>query len=122
MSNENKTLKTLRERAREFNSTLPFMEGREKGDLKTLLGQVTTINDYGFLTNEKGQTYVAFTVKERSKEFYFGGVVLTDRLTELEAEGFGDAIREEGLPVLMTEARGKKSNLNYTNVEFFPEV
>lgn len=122
MSNEmKKTMKSLRERAREFSVQLPFMDGREKGDVKNLLGQVTTITDYGFIPNEAGEAYVCFIVKERSKEFYFGGTVLTDRLTKLDEEGFGDAIREEGLPVLMTEAKGKKSNRTYTNVEFYPE-
>lgn len=123
MSNENTSMmKSLRERAREFTTLLPFMEGREKGDTKELLGQVSTICDYGFLPNDKGEVYVAFIVRERSNKFYFGGQVLTDRMTQLEEEGYHEAVVAEGLPVLMTEAKGKKSNRTYTNVEFYPEV
>lgn len=122
MSNERKAIKSLRDRVKEFSVQLPFMEGREKGETSDLLGQVSTIRDYGFLTNEKGETYVCFIVDERSKHFYFGGTVLTGRLITLEEEGYHDAINEEGLPVLLTESRGKKSNLKYTNVNFDVEV
>lgn len=117
----NKNMKSLRERAREFSVQLPLMEARDKGDTKELLGQVTTITDYGFLPNENGEMYACFITKERAGKFYFGGTVLTDRLLKLESEGYHDAIVEEGLPVLMTETRAKKSNRTYTNVEFFPE-
>ena len=95
--------KALRDRAKEFSVRLPFMEGRDKGETKELLGTVNTIVEYGFLPNEHGELYAAFIVKERSDKFYFGGTVLTDRLSQLEAEGYHDAICEEGLPMLMTE-------------------
>lgn len=120
MSNENKTRKSLRERAKEFDVRLPFMEGRTKGDTKELLGTVNTIVEYGFLPNEAGEAYACFIVKERKDKFYFGGTVITDRLTQLEAEGYHEAVVAEGLPVLMTEKKSK-NNRNFTNVEFFPE-
>ena len=120
MSNENKTMKSLRERAKEFSVQLPFMEGRDKGDTKELLGTINTITEYGFLPNDKGVPYCVFTVAERPKTFYFGGMVLTDQLAQLEAEGYHEAINAEGLPMLMTEKRSK-NNKTYTNVEFYPE-
>lgn len=116
-----KTLKSLRDRAKEFSVQLPLMEGREKGETAELLSQNTTIIDYGFMPNEAGEPYVVFIVKERSTKFYFGGTVLTARMAELEAEGYHDAIVAEGLPVRMTEAKSKKGNRTYTNVEFYPE-
>lgn len=121
MSNEKKTMKSLKDRAREFSVQLPLMEGREKGETSELIGQISTINDFGFLPNEAGEPYAVFTVKERPSKFYFGGSVLTARLTDLEAEGYHDAIVEEGLPVLLTDAKSKKTNRTYVNVEFFPE-
>lgn len=120
MSNENKTMKSLRERTKEFDVRLPLMEGRDKGDTKDLMGQVSTITDYGFLPNEAGEMYAVFTVKERAKAFYFGGTVLTDRLFKLEQEGYHEAIVAEGLPVLLTEKRSK-NNRTFVNVEFYPE-
>ena len=119
-TNENKSLKSLRERAKEFDVRLPFMEGREKGDTKELLGQDSTINEYGFLPNEAGEVYAVFTVKERSDKFYFGGTVITDRLLKLDQEGYHEAIVAEGLPVRMTEKKSR-NNRNFINVEFFPE-
>lgn len=120
MSNENKSMKSLRERAKEFDVRLPFMEGREKGETKELLGTVNTITEYGFLPNEQGEVYACFIVKERPGKFYFGGTVITDRLTQLETEGYHEAVNAEGLPVLMTEKKSK-NNRTFTNVVFFPE-
>lgn len=117
----NNVKKSLKERAREFSVQLPLMEGREKGETSELLATVCTITDYGFLPNEAGEPYAVFTVKEIKDKFFFGGSVLTARLTELEADGYHDVIVEEGLPVLMTNAKSKKSNRAYVNVEFYPE-
>ena len=120
MSNEMKSMKSLKERAKEFDVRLPFMEGREKGETKELLGTVNTICDYGFLPNEHGEVYACFIVKERPKKFYFGGTVITDRLTQLEEEGYHEAIMAEGLPVRMDEKKSR-NNRTFTNVVFFPE-
>lgn len=120
MSNEIKSMKSLKERAKEFSVRLPFMEGRDKGELKKLNGMVSTICDYGFLSDDKGEAYVVFITRERAKEFFFGGQVLTDQLAQLEAEGYRDAILTEGLPVLFGEKKSKNGR-SYTTVEFFPE-
>ena len=117
----NNLMKSLKERAKEFSVQLPLMEGRDKGETKEILSTVCTIVDYGFLPNETGEPYAVFVVKEIPNKFFFGGQVLTARLTELEEEGYHDAIVAEGLPVLMTEKKGKKSNRGYVNVEFYPE-
>ena len=113
-------VKSLKERAKEFSVQLPFMEGRDKGDAKELVGQVSTIADYGFLKGDDNRDYAVFITKERSDKFYFGGTVLTDQLQQLEAEGYHEAIVEEGLPVLLSEKKSK-NNRSYINVEFYPE-
>ena len=116
----NNAMKSLRDRAKEFSVQLPFMDGREKGELKELIGQVSTISEYGFLPSDKGGNYAVFTVAERSNKFYFGGMVLTDQLEQLEAEGYHEAIVAEGLPVLFEEKKSKNKQ-TYTNVTFYPE-
>ena len=121
MSNENKTMKSLRDRAREFDVQLPLMEGREKGETKELIGQISTIVDYGFLPNEAGEPYAVFIVKERATKFYFGGTVLTSRLLDLDRDGYHEAIIAEGLPMLLSEDKSKKTNRTYTGVTFYPE-
>ena len=112
--------KSLKDRAREFTVQLPFMDGREKGDTDELVGQVSTITDYGFLKGEDEREYVVFIVAERNKVFYFGGTVLTDQMQQLEAEGYHDEIVEDGLPMLMTKKQSKNKR-TYVNVEFYPE-
>lgn len=118
MSNEMR--KSLKERAKEFSVQLPFMEGRDKGDAKELVGVVSTISDYGFLKGDDNRDYAVFITKEDSKKFYFGGTVLTDQLQQLEADGYHDEIVEDGLPMLMT-AKKSKNKREYINVEFYPE-
>lgn len=120
MSNENKSMKSLKERAKEFSVRLPFMEGRDKGDLKKLNGIVSTICDFGFLNDENGEAYVVFITKERAKEFFFGGQVLTDQLSQLLTEGYYETIVAEGLPVLFGEKKSRNGR-SYTTVEFYPE-
>lgn len=117
--------KNLRDRAKEFAIQLPFMEGRDKGDIKELVGTINTIVDYGFLVGEDEKThvqkdYVCFIVKERGDKFYFGGQVLTDQLQQLHAEGYYEDIVAEGLPILMKEKQSKNKR-KYINVEFYPE-
>lgn len=119
MSNEMK--KSLKDRAKAFDVQLPFMDGREKGETPELIGQISTICDYGFSPNDAGEPYVVFITKERSDKFYFGGTVLTARMLELENEGYHDAIIGEGLPMLLTEEKSKKTKRSYTNVKFYPE-
>lgn len=121
MSNE-KIKVSLKDRAKQFSVQLPFMDGREKGETNELIGTVCTIRDYGFLTNDDGEPYVAFIVDEIKSKFFFGGAVLTDRLLQLEQEGYHDEVCEEGLPILMTNAKSKKNNRSYVSVEFYPEV
>jgi hypothetical protein len=122
MSNEIKqTLKSLKERAKQFDVQLPFMDGRDKGETSELIGQVSTIADFGFIPNDAGEPYVVFIVKERSDKFYFGGTVLTARMLELENDGYHDVIVDEGLPILLTETKSRKNNRSYTNVKFYPE-
>lgn len=118
---DKQTMKSLKERAKAFDVQLPFMDGREKGETAELLGQVSTICEYGFIPNEAGEPYAVFIVKERPNKFYFGGSVLTARLLDLDADGFHDAIVAEGLPTLLTTVKSKKSNKNYTSVQFYPE-
>jgi hypothetical protein len=117
-------MKSLKDRAKEFSILLPFMEGREKGELDRIINTPVTINDYGFLhDNSKGddKEYVCFTIKEDPQNFYFGGQVLTENMKELEEDGYKDAILEEGLPVLLSK-RKSKNKKEYTTVTFYPEA
>ena len=110
--------KSLQERTTEFDVSLPVMENREKGDFSRLTGSYVTINDYGFMKDDDKE-YVAFTIAEDDKFFYFGGQVLTENMQELDADGYGNEIRKNGLPVFF-DTKKSKNGRNYTTVEFYP--
>lgn len=110
--------KSLKERTKELQNTLPLMEGREKGELSGIKGHRVTITDFGFMSDGT-EDYVCFIIKE-SNCFYFGGKVLTDDLMELEQDGYGEEIRKEGLPILLEDRKSKNGRI-YTSVTYYPE-
>ena len=112
---------SLREAAKALQNSLPFMDGREKGDMKRITNMNCTIREYGFLQDDKDKDYVCFTVKEDPQHFYFGGQVLTENMHELDADGYHDSIIAEGLPVLFSKKKSKNKR-EYTTVTFYPEA
>lgn len=111
---------SLRETAKSLQNNLPFMDGREKGDMERIVNMNCTIHDYGFLQDDKDNDYVCFIIDEDPQTFYFGGQVLTDNMHELDNFGYHQAVNDEGLPVFF----GKKISKNkreYTTVTFYPE-
>ena len=116
----NNARKTLKERALEMQQQLPIMKDREKGETEELIGTIVTIDDYDFMNSENGP-YAVFTVKEEDSKFYFGGQVLTEKLQEFTTDGFAEAIKVEGLPVVFSVKKAKKGGRSYTAVTFYPE-
>lgn len=110
---------SLRERTQELNNQLPFMEGRDKGDLDSIKDIDVTIKDFGFM-EDGDKEYIVFTIDEDPKCFYFGGQVLTTDLKEMEADGYGDEIRKEGLPVRFGSRKTKDGKREYTTVDYYP--
>ena len=111
---------SLKEKALGMNGGkgIPFMEGREKGELEEILGKVCNIKDYAFINGDDGE-YAVFIVDEIDDHFYFGGSILTQNLKAFTDEEH-EELRENGLPVLLTTRKTKKGNRTYTNVEFYP--
>ena len=110
----------LRARAKELQNSLPFMEGRTKGEMKRIVGTEVTICDYGFLKDEKEKEYVCFIVREDPETFYFGGKVLTENMQELDADGYKEEITFNGLPVFF-DTKMSKNKKEYVTVTFYPE-
>lgn len=114
---------SLKDRAKEFSILLPFMEGKEKGDIDRIIDTPVTIKQFGFLVDsgENGdKEYVCFTVEEDPQNFYFGGQVLTENMKELEADGYTEEIEKDGLPILLGKKKSKNKR-EYTTVTFYPE-
>lgn len=109
-------MKSLKERVQELGVIVKLAKGREKGELKDLLGEVVTIND-AEIVEMNDDTFIAFTVKEDKKKFYFGGVVLSNDLITLINEGYLEAIRKEGIKVTLNEEKSKNKR-DYTKVTY----
>jgi hypothetical protein len=102
---------------------ISFMEDRKKGDMKDLENLVITVNDYGFIYDDKKKSnYVVFTVKEFDTTFYFGGVALTGLIQDLESEGATqEDFQTEGLQIRILEKVKSKNGLMYTPIEVVEE-
>lgn len=96
------------------NAGIPFMEGRTKGSISSLVGETLHIDDFGFISQE-GSTYPVISFKEHSTEFYFGGAVLNDILTQVDEDGMRDVLREQ--PIVLRMVKSKKGR-TYMGVEF----
>jgi len=112
---------SLREKALGMNRQgIRFMTGRDKGDVKNLLGKIVNVMDFDFITGTDGK-YLVFIVKEDEDNFYFGASVMTEKF--LEFTSFDkEEIRTAGIQIRLTEQKNKKGNRTYQNIEFYPDV
>lgn len=96
------------------NKGIPFMDGRTKGNISSLIGEVLHIEDFGFIAQE-GSTYPVIAFKEHPTDFYFGGAVLNDILSQVDRDGMREELKEQSIILkLTTSKRGR----TYMNVEF----
>ena len=108
---------SLKERVKSLGIAIKLAEGREKGDLEDLIGETITINNAEMVYLDS-DSYVAFTVEEDDKKFYFGGQVLTQDLSTLLEEGYLDEIKKVGLQVILSKEKSKKTGNRYTKVTY----
>jgi hypothetical protein len=104
-------------------SGLPFMEGREKLEVKgDVLNNVLTVEDYGYLEGDEGE-YVVITLSEYPENFIYGSSVVTQAFKKLD-EKFDEETRLEilkhGLTFKLSE-KVSKSKRKYTCITFFPK-
>lgn len=115
---DHQMMKSLREKVMELNNERRLTEGREKGENLEIVGKVLTIVDFDIVCEEQ-KNYAVYIVKELPNLFFFGGMVLTEHLKELEKEGYKEEIQKEGLPIKITTQKSKAGR-NYFSVEFYP--
>lgn len=98
-------------------SGLPFMEGKEKGELKE--GETYKVKEYGYLEcSDNGK----FVVIADDTHFYFGGSIVTDNFVKLDGALNDGEIKEllaEGIEIKVAK-RKSKGGRTYTTCEFFP--
>lgn len=96
------------------NKGIPFMDNRTKGDIASLVGEILHIEDFGFI-NQEGSTYPVIAFKEHPTNFYFGGAVLNDILTQVNADGMREELKSQ--PVMLKMVTSKRGR-TYMGVEF----
>lgn len=96
------------------NKGIPFMDGRSKGNIASLVGEVLHVEDFGFITQEDS-TYPVIAFEEHPNDFYFGGAVLNDILAQVDRDGMRDELREQPLTLKMVKS---KKGRTYMGVEF----
>lgn len=104
-------------------SGLPFMEGKEKLEVKgNILNNVLTVDEYGFLEGEEGE-YVVIALKEYPQHFIYGPSVVTQAFKTLEEtlnEEERAFILDKGLTFKLTEVVSKNKR-KYIKLTFFPK-
>lgn len=75
---------------------IPFMEGREKGNLRELVNRPLHIVDYGFIEGKDGR-FAVIAFKEDADRFYFGNSIVTEMLEEVDADGMRDELTEQAI-------------------------
>jgi hypothetical protein len=104
-------------------SGLPFMEGKEKLEVKgNILNNVLTVDEYGFLEGEEGE-YVVIALKEYPQHFIYGSSVVTQAFKTLEEtldEEERAFILDKGLTFKLTEVVSKNKR-KYIKLTFFPK-
>lgn len=99
------------------NKGIPFMDDRTKGNIASLVGEVLHVEDFGFI-NQEGSTYPVIAFREHPTEFYFGGAVLNDILTQVNNDGMRDELKSQPLMLKMVKS---KRGRTYMGVEFIEE-
>lgn len=99
------------------NKGIPFMEGRTKGSIASLVGEILHVEDFGFI-NQEGSTYPVIAFKEHPSDFYFGGAVLNDILTQVDRDGMRKELKSQ--PIMLRMVQSKRGR-TYMSVEFINE-
>lgn len=108
MNMTNNYFKTLK------NEGIPFMEGRDKGDVRDLLGKTVNIMDFGFIRGDNGE-YAVFCVKGEDKLFYCGGKAVTEILKRIKEDGMKEELAKQDAKILEVTSKTKRK---YITIEF----
>lgn len=99
-----------------FNSKgIPFMDNRDKGDLRDILGKTVHIEDFGFIKSEEGGDYGVIAIQEDKEKFFFVNSVITDMLHQVDSDGMRDELPKQCIVFSMAES---KKGREYFKFEF----
>lgn len=111
---------SLKNKAKSMNSGqgIMFMEGREKGNVKSLNGKIVEVVDYNFINGDSGK-YLVFIIRQDTKNFYFGASVMTENFLSFTPED-KEEIQMQGIPIMLEDKKNRKGTRTYQNCIFYP--
>lgn len=98
---------------------IPFMDNRELGKMEDLNGKTLHIDDYGWLSDDEGEQYPVISFAEDKKRFYFGGMALTDMLSQVDADGMREELKKVALKFSVRTS--KKAHRKYMGFDILEE-
>ena len=98
------------------NGGIPFMEGREKGNLSDMLNYPLHIADFAFLSDEDNREYAVMVFQEDSERFYFGNSIVTEMLRTVEQDGAKPIISQRAIK--FDTRKSKQRGRTYTTFQF----
>lgn len=99
------------------NKGIPFMENRDKGDMRDILGKPVHICDFGFIKSDEGGDYGVIALTENDGEFYFCNAIITEMLHQVEKDDMKDELADQ---VIKFELAESKKGREYFRFEFVP--
>ena len=94
---------------------IPFMEGKEKGNLRDMHGKPVHIADFGFISGEDGE-YAVMMFAEDSEHFYFGNSIITEMLHTIDVDEMRNELSQQ--PIVFNERTSKNGKRTYTYYDF----
>lgn len=112
----------IRDLLKKQEITSELMTNREKGNLRDLYGEKLHLTAVDFLSNADATPYVVMVFSEYPAAFYFGGSVLTNRLTEVadmfeDLGQFNAALSKDPVEVVFSMRANKRGTKTYTVME-----
>lgn len=98
---------------------IPFMDTRDLAKMSELDGKTMHIEEYGWLADDSGEQYPVIIFAEDKKHFYFGGMALTDMLTQVDADGMKDELKNVALK--FSKRVSKKAHRQYMGFDILEE-
>lgn len=94
---------------------IPFMEGREKGNLRDMVDKPLHIVDFGFINGKDGEFGVV-QFAEDDKKFYFANGIITEMLMQVDDDGMREELAEQ--PIVFTMRMSKERKQEYMTFDF----
>ena len=96
------------------NDGVPFMDGADKQEIASILGQQVHIEDFGFINGNNGE-FGVIKLAEYPGKFFFVNAITTEMLRTVQADEKKSELANE--PIVF-EKRSSKNGRDYVSYTF----